>query len=86
MRTPFSFFPMPMIVKHTLPSGLIKDYTVLITDVIDSTGSRYAKYPNGAEVRISALRFMQLEMAQSDLSTLEPVPLPEEVIRRDMPH
>jgi len=41
---------------------------------------------NGAEVRMSELRFIQLEFAQADLPNLAATPLPEEVIKRDMLH
>ena len=41
---------------------------------------------NGAEVRMSELRFIQLEFAQADLANLAATPLPEEVITRDKLH
>lgn len=41
---------------------------------------------NGAEVCITWLRFLQLELAQADLPNLAATPLPEEVIKRDMLH
>lgn len=86
MSTPEFFFPIPMIVKHILPSGAVENFTILVSDTIDAAGTRYAKYANGAKVRLSALRFIQLELAQADLSRLEPTPLPGEVARRDRLH
>ena len=78
MSTPEFFFPIPMIVKHILPSGAVENFTILVSDTIDAAGTRYAKNANGAKVRLSALRFI--------LSRLEPTPLPEEVARRDRLH
>lgn len=86
MRTPYCFFPIPLLIKHTLPSGLVKRFSILVSDIIEHDGTRHAKYTNGAEVCIPESRFIQLEMAQSDLSLLESTPLPDEVIRRDMLH
>ncbi|WP_312980039.1 hypothetical protein [Atlantibacter sp.] len=86
MRTPRQFYPIPMLVKHTQPSGLEKLYPVLVSDVFDEEGSRYARYANGAEVRMSGLRFFQLELAQADLENLVSTPLPEQVIRREKSH
>ncbi|WP_312292794.1 hypothetical protein [Atlantibacter hermannii] len=86
MCTPRTFYPLPMLIKHTQPSGQDKLYPVLVSDVIDADGTRYARYMNGAEVRMSELRFIQLEFAQADLPNLAATPLPEEVIKRDMLH
>lgn len=86
MRTPRTFYPIPMLIRHTQPSGLEKLYPVLVSDVIDADGTRYARYMNGAEIRMSGLRFLQLELAQADLPNLAATPLPEEVARRDVLH
>ncbi|BET44048.1 hypothetical protein VNF293_40730 [Atlantibacter hermannii] len=86
MRTSRTFYPLPMLIRHTQPSGAEKLYPVLVSDITDSEGTRYARYANGAEVCISWLRFLQLELAQADLPNLVATPLPEEVIKRDMLH
>ena len=86
MRTSRTFYPIPMLIKHTHPSGHEKLFSVLVSDAIDDEGTRYARYANGAEVCISWLRFLQLELAQADLPNLVATPLPEEVIKRDMLH
>lgn len=86
MFTSRHFFLFPMLIKHIQPSGQFKTYSVLVSDAIDSHGTRLVQYENGVEVPISWERFIHLELAQSDPSLLTATPLPEEVIARDMLH
>lgn len=86
MRTSLPFFPIPLLVRHTQPSGQEKLYPVLVSDISDPVGTRLVQYANGAEIAISEQRFIRLELAQSDLMNLAATPLPDEVIRRDTLH
>lgn len=86
MRSQRFIHPMPMFVKHALPSGLEQLYPVLVSYVNKPGGAMLVSYANGAGVLISESNFIQLEMAQADLSCLAATPLPGEVIRRDMLH
>ena len=86
MRMPRSVHPMPMFVKHALPSGLEQLYPVLVSYGNNPGGVMLVSYANGAVVLISESSFIQLDLAQSDLSCLTATPLPSEVIRRNMLH
>lgn len=86
MRSPRFIHPMPIFIKHALPSGLEQLYPVLVSYGNNPDGVMLVSYANGAVVLISESSFIQLELAQSDLSCLTATPLPGEVIRRDMLH